>query len=83
MLCPRAAQRGKRRKKETALTKISQKAQKEGRAPLLGQKKVSPSQIRETAFLNKIRITTNQYELFTDTAYFFNVAGVLQGKTSV
>lgn len=41
MLCPRAAQRGeRRRKKETALTKVSQKAPKEGGAPLLGQNKV-------------------------------------------
>lgn len=71
MLCPRAPQRGeKRRKKETTLTKISLKAQKEGRAPLLGQKKVWPSQIRETVFLNEICIITNQYKLFSDTACF-------------
>lgn len=78
--CP---ERGEKKKKETALTKISQKAQKEGRAPLLGQKKVWPSQKSETAFLNEICIITNQYELFTDTAYFFNVTGVLQGRTSM
>lgn len=62
-LCPRAAQRGERKKKETALTKIPQKAEKEGRAWLLGQKEVRPSQTQETAFLNEIHIITNQYEL--------------------